>query len=128
MTDPVVRVANHSTHPVCIARDPNWDDQVLLIDGSPAKHTLCLSPDTRAEIGIALGTDTDPDAYLMGVIFSDGRDFDYGDAAAYQTTIGQNPETGLLGITDQFTISAPSQHYAISNQTQWSMGMTFKDS
>ena len=75
MTDPVVRVTNHAARPVCIARDPNWDDQVLLIGGRPAKRTRCLDPGAKTSVGVRLGADTAPDEHLMGVVFADGKDF-----------------------------------------------------
>jgi hypothetical protein len=128
MTDPVVRVTNHSTQEVCIAHDPNWDDQVLLIDGSAVTRTLCLEPGVDADVSIRLGRNTAPEENLMGVIFSDGKDFTYGNSGAYQTTIGHHRDTGFLSVTDEYPIRTPSVQYAVSNQTEWSMDMTFVDS
>ena len=128
MTDPVVRVINHASHRVCIAGDPNWDDQALLIDGRAAKRLRCVEPDARAEVSIRLGGDTSPDEQLMGVIFADGKDFNYGPAGAYQTTIGHHPDTDLLNVTHEYTIRTPVVQYAVGSQTQWSMEMTFVDS
>ena len=125
MTDPVVHVTNQANHPVCIARDPNWDDQVLLINGRPASRSLCLTPGTAANVGVRLGTDTAPDEQLMGVIFANAKDFHYGQVGMYQTTIGQHPDTSLLSVTDEYTSGSPAVTYAVSNQTQWSMDMTF---
>lgn len=127
MTHPVVHVSNRSSHEICIARDPNWDDQVLLVDGRSARYTLCLTPGTAAEVGIDVGDDSTPDANLMGVIFADGHQFDYGESGAYQTTIGHHEDSGLLAVTDESTIRRPAVQYAIANQTQWSMDMTFVD-
>jgi len=128
MTDPVVRVTNLSNQEVCIAHDPNWDDQVLLIDGSAVTRTLCLAPGIDANVGIHMGRYTEPREHLMGVIFSDGKDFTYGHAGAYQTTIGHHRDTGLLAVTDDYEIRTPSVQYTVANQTQWSMDMTFVDS
>lgn len=128
MTDPVVRVTNHAARPVCIARDPNWDDQVLLIGGRPAKRTRCLDPGAKTSVGVRLGADTAPDEHLMGVVFADGKDFNYGKAGGFQTTIGQHPDTGLLTVTDGHTLGTPSVQYTIANETQWSMDMAFVDS
>jgi hypothetical protein len=125
MTNPVVHVANRSNQEVCIAHDPNWDEQVLRIDGSASAYTLCLEPGVDADVSIDVRGDTTPEAYLMGVIFSDGKDFTYGRSGAYQTTIGHHPNTGLLGVTDESTIRTPSVQYVVSNQTPWSMNMTF---
>ena len=127
MTDPVVHVANHATIPVCIARDPNWDDQVLHIGGSASNRTRCLAPGADTSIGIRMGANTQPNENLMGVIFADSKDFEHDKAGAYQATIGHHPVTGMLTVTDEFVIGAPSTQYAISDQTQWSMNMTFVD-
>lgn len=128
MTDPVVRVTNHADHPVCIARDPNWDDQVLFIGGRASKRTRCLAPGADTSIGIRLGADTAPDENLMGVVFTDAKDFNNGKAGLYQATIGHDPDTGLLTVTDDHILGTPSVRYILANETQWSMDMTFVDS
>jgi hypothetical protein len=127
MTNPVVHVANRSNQEVCIAHDPNWDDQVLLIDGSASTDSLCLAPGIDADVSIDIGGDTAPEEHLMGVIFSDAVDFTYGRAGGYQTTIGHHPQTGLLGVTDDWRMRTPSIQYAVSDQTHWSMNMTFSN-
>lgn len=127
MTDPIVRVTNHASTPVCIARDPNWDDQVLQIGGRASNRTRCLDPGADTSVGIRLGTDTEPDENLMGVIFADAKDFNRGETGVYQSTIGHHPATGLLTVTDEHVLGAPSTRYTLANQTQWSMDMTFVD-
>ena len=128
MTDLVVHVTNRTSHPVCIARDPNWDDQVLLIGGRVAKRTRCLGPGAKTDIGVQLGTDRQRDENLMGVIFADAKDFNYGKVGMRQMTIGHHTDSGLLAVTDEFTVGTPSAQYSTTNQTQWSMDMTFVDS
>lgn len=127
MTNPIVRVTNLSTQAVCIEHDPNWDDQVLTIDGARMNQTLCLSPGVDANVSIDANGDTSTDPHLMGVIFSDGKDITYGNAGGYQTTIGQDADSGLLSVTDDFKLRSPSFQYSLGNQTQWSMDMTFVD-
>lgn len=127
MTDPVIHVANRATIPVCIARDPNWDDQVLLIGGRESRQTRCLAPGADTSFGVRIGGDTEPDENLMGVIFADSRDFDSGKTGAYQSTIGHDLATGLLAVTDEHIIGAPSTRYIVANETRWSMTMTFVD-
>ena len=128
MTDPVVHVANRASHPVCIARDPNWDDQQLLIGGRVATRARCLGPGAKTDIGVRLGTDTERDENLMGVIFADAKDFNAGGVGMRQITIGHHTDTGMLAVTDEFTVGTPSVQYSTTNQTQWSMDMTFVDS
>lgn len=127
MTDPVIHVANHATIPVCIARDPNWDDQVLLIGGRESKQTRCLAPGADTSFGVRIGADTEPDENLIGVIFADAKDVAYGKVGAYHSTIGHDPATGLLAVTDENIVGTPSTRYKIANETQWSMSMTFVD-
>lgn len=127
MTNPVVHVVNHSSQELCIAHDPNWDDQVLLVDGQRSRSTLCLAPGVDTDVSVDLKGDDSPEEHLMGVIFTDGKDFTYGNAGGYQTTIGQHADTGLLDVTDPYTLRSPSVRYSLGNQTQWSMDMTFVD-
>ncbi|RDU95705.1 hypothetical protein DWV00_27745 [Trinickia dinghuensis] len=118
---------------MCIARDPNWDDQVLLVGGRAAEKARCLRPGASTSFGIRLGADTEPDENLMGVIFGDGKvfgfgmKFDYENAGAYQSTLGHHPDTGLLAVTDETKLGTPSFKYSVTDQTQWSMKMTFED-
>ncbi|MGN6669813.1 MAG: hypothetical protein ACTHKH_22995 [Trinickia sp.] len=128
MTDPILRVANHASYPVCIAHDPNWDDQVLVIGGRVGNRTRCLEPGTKTQIGILGGADTARDEHLMGVVFADAKDFESGKVGVRQATIGHHPDTGLLAVTDVHTFGTPSVGYTIANETQWSMDMTFVDS
>ncbi|PMS19072.1 hypothetical protein C0Z18_14695 [Trinickia dabaoshanensis] len=127
MTDPVVRVTNHGSIPVCIAHDPNWDDQVLFINGRAAQQTRCLTTGTNAHLGIRLDGDQAPEENLMGVIFADAKDFDGGKAGFYQSTIGHDRETGLLSVTDEFKFGTPSLKYSITDQTNASLDLTFVD-
>ena len=127
VTDPVVHVTNQANHPVCIARDPNWDDQVLLINGRPATRSLCLAPGTAANVGVRAGADAQPEENWMGIIFAEATNFHYGQVGMYQTTFGQHPDTNLLSVTDEHTSGTPAVRYSVANQTQWSMDMTFVD-
>jgi hypothetical protein len=128
MTDPVVRVTNHASLPVCIARDPNWDDQVLFVDGRVAKQTRCLDTGTKVDIGIRLDGDHTPDENLMGVLFADAKDVERGQAGFYQATIGHHRDTGMLSVTDESKFGAPSLKYEVTGQTSSSLDLTFVDS
>lgn len=131
MTQPIVHVANHATIPVCIARDPNWDDQVLVFGGRESRQTRCLAPGADTTVGVRADAETDidmkRDENLIGVIFADSKDFESGKLGGYQSTIGHHGETGLLDVTDERIFGSPSTRYAVTDQTQWSMNMTFID-
>ncbi|PMS27013.1 hypothetical protein C0Z19_04365 [Trinickia soli] len=127
MTNPVVHVSNLSSQAVCISHDPNWDDQELLVDGERSTYTTCIASGVDADVSVDAEGDDSPDEHLMGVIFSDGKDFEYGNAGGYQATIGHHADSGLLAVTDQYTMRSPSIQYSVDNQTQWSMDMTFVD-
>ncbi|WP_162877941.1 hypothetical protein [Trinickia diaoshuihuensis] len=127
MTDPVVRVTNNASLPVCISHDPNWDDQVLFINDRRLKQTRCLSTGTRADVGMRLDGDTAPDENLMGVIFADAKDVETGKAGFYQATIGHHRNTGLLSVTDESSFGSPSLKYTVTGQTSSSLDLEFVD-
>jgi hypothetical protein len=128
VSDPIVHVTNHSTRDLFIARDPNWDDQVLLLDGRRLNQAHRLGPDESANVSVPMGpNDRAEQEYLMGVIFADGTDYDYGSAGGYQLSIGQHAQTGLLDVTDEYTLRSPAVQYTMSDSTPWSVNMDFVD-
>ncbi|MBA8735697.1 hypothetical protein [Chromobacterium violaceum] len=119
-----VTVKNHSSRNLYIDSDPNWDDQELLLDDKPLRRGYALEPDRAARISVDwVGAGN---AYMMGVIFADGPDYDYGGDGFYQLTIGQNEDSGLLDVTDGGGEAKIA--YSIGQQTPWSMTMDFADS
>jgi hypothetical protein len=127
VSDPVLYVTNHSTRDVFIAGDPNWDDQVLMVNGERTKGVQRLAPEQSATVSVQWGPHENGEEHMMGVIFADGRQYDYGPAGAYQMSIGQHAETGLLGVTDEHVIKRPAFEYATTNPTPWSMDVEFVD-
>lgn len=127
MSSPVVHVNNNTSRDLYIDHDPNWDDQVLLIDGEPIPDIYCLPANSSTKVSIDMRGHKAKDEYLMGIIFSDGKNYDYGPAGAYQSSIGHDPNTGLLGVTDESTLKNPAVRYTIENQTDWSVEMKFVD-
>ncbi len=127
MSDPVVHVTNHSTRDLFIARDPNWDDQVLLLDGKRLNRTHRVGPNESADVSVPMGPNDGAEEYLMGVIFADGKDYDYGSAGGYQLSIGQHSESGLLDVTDAYTLRSPAMRYTMTDNTPWSVKMDFLD-
>jgi hypothetical protein len=95
VSDPLVHVTNFCSRDLFIAPDPNWDDQVLLFDGERLTEARRLQAKQSATLSTPMGPDGGGGEYLMGVIFADGIDYEYGAAGAYQIAIGQQPETGV---------------------------------
>ena len=123
MSQPVVTVKNHSSRDVFIEGDPNWDDQTLLIDGQAESGAYPLGPDQSVQLSVDWSGPGN--AYMLGVIFADGPDYDYGGDGFYQLALGQDEGSGLLGVTEgdgQAKIS-----YSVSQQTAWTVTMDFAD-
>ena len=127
MSDPVVNVTNHSTRDLYIDRDPNWDDQILLLDGQRLKRTHRLKPEESAAVSVPMDEGDKFGEYMMGVIFADGRHYDYGPGGFYQMSIGQHAETGLLSVTDESSRKDPAIRYTALEQTPLSMTIEFVD-
>ncbi|POA99386.1 hypothetical protein C2134_06940 [Chromobacterium sinusclupearum] len=124
MSHPVVTVKNHSSRHVYIEGDPNWDDQVLLLNNQPLPKLYSLAPDKSIQLSVDWSGPGNE--YMMGVIFADGPDYDYGGDGFYQLTIGQSNDSGLLGVTDGDGHAKVS--YSVGQQTAWGMVMDFADS
>ena len=126
MNYPVVTVKNNASHDIFVDSDPNWDDQVLKIDGKPIDSIYTLPHGSVIEISI----DWDDDAgseMMMGVIFADAPDYDYGGAGFYQLTIGQLEQSGNLGFSDGDVEGQVQVYYTLEDQQPWSMTMNFVD-
>ena len=127
MSDAIVRIGNGSSRDIFIQGDPNWDDQILILNGRPKAKPFRLPPGHSAELFVPAEDNGEIDAYALGVIVADGRDVDYGSAGAYQTTIGRQQETGWLGVTDESVLNAPSVRYSTASEGPLSMKMEFVD-
>lgn len=127
MSDALVQVSNHASRDIFIRGDPNWDDQILMLDGRPKTTLHRLAPGHSAELAVPSEDNGTIDEYALGVIVADGRDFDYGSAGAYQTTIGRQPETGWLGVTDESVINEPAVRYSATSEGPRTMKMEFVD-
>jgi hypothetical protein len=127
MSNPVVVVKNHTSHDICIDHDPNWDDQRLFINEKPIPDIYCLPPNKSVKVSIDVGGVTHKDEHMMGVIFSDGQDYERGHGGAYQTSIGHHPKSGLLDVTDEYVLKHPTVRYTVENRTDWSVDMNFVD-
>jgi len=126
MSDPVVTVNNQSTHAIYVDGDPNWDDQILKIDGKRSHGVYTLA--SGATITVSVAWEGPGDDMMMGVIMADAANYDAGGVGFYQITFGQDPESGNLGVTDCYVNAQPQVSYVLQNQAPWSVTMTFTDS
>ncbi len=127
MTDPILHVTNHSTRDVFVAGDPNWDDQQLMFNGQRINGARRLGPAQSATVSVPWDPHDKGEENMVGVIFADGRSYTSGRAGAYQMSIGQQADTGLLGVSDEHMIQSPAFKYTTTSQTPWSMSVEFVD-
>ena len=110
-----VTVKNDSSHDLFIDGDPNWDDQVLTIDGTPLERVYRLPAGSSAVVGITA------DYNEMGVIFGSGNDSWF-----YQLSIGPD-DTGNQSVTDSYVNGTPTVTYTLRDQAPLSVTMDFVD-
>jgi hypothetical protein len=110
-----VTVKNDSSHDLFIDGDPNWDDQVLTIDGTPHQKAYRLPAGSSAVVGITA------DYNEMGVMFGSGTGSWF-----YQLSIGPD-DTGNQSVTDDSTEGTPAVTYTLQDQAPLSMTMDFVD-
>jgi hypothetical protein len=115
-----ITVTNSSSHGLYIDRDPNWDDQVLTIDGQPQYSIYLLKPGSSAVVGVT------SDYAGMGVIFATTENYDHDDQAFYQLEIGQN-DAGDQDVIGGGPFNTPTVSYTLQDQKPLSMTMVFTD-
>jgi phage gpG-like protein len=117
-----VTVKNESEEILYIDGDPNWDDQVLTINGTPQKEIYGLNPggSSQAVVGVV------GDSNEFGVIFATSRDSDSDGSGIYQLTIAPD-DGGTLGVTDGGPSGHPTVNYTLDDRKPLSMTMRFVD-
>jgi hypothetical protein len=123
MSKPVVTVKNNANRDIFVAGDPNWDDQQLIVNDRPLTDSYTLTKGATATVSV--DWEGAGEEGMIGVIFSDTKNYDAPGAGMYQLTVGQEPSSGKLGITDDFTSGEPDFHYTLGDQTPWTMKMDF---
>jgi hypothetical protein len=126
MSKPVVTAKNHASRDLFVEGDPNWDDQQLIIDGKVITEIYTLAP--GATITVSVDWDGSGEEGMIGVIFAEAKNYDYGGAGFYQLTVGQDPHTGDLGVTDGGP-NGGTLHvtYKLGDPTPWTVKMDFTD-
>ena len=125
MGNPVVTVLNNSHRDIFIDGDPNWDDQILKVNGKPIERPYKLNE--SASVKVSVDWDEPGAELMMGVIFADAANYDYGNVGFYQLSIGQELGSGNLGVTDGDASGKPLVRYTVDDQNPWFMTMIFVD-
>jgi len=120
MDSVAVTVKNDASEIVYIDRDPNWDDEILTIDGKPTMQIYPLNPGAKVVVGTKDGGDE------MGVIFATSPDYDDGKSGFYQLAIGQD-DSGTMGVKDGDPFGHPTVNYSLHDRKPMSMTMLFVD-
>lgn len=126
MSNPCVTVQNNSSRDVFVSGDPNWDDQELFINGKLLEGTWLVSKGESVEASVDWGG-TSGDENMMGIIFSEEENYDFGKLGFFQMTIGRDQETGNLGVTDCYTKEPLTIKYNSTSQKLWTFTLGFED-
>jgi hypothetical protein len=127
MSNPVVTVKNNTSRDIFVDGDPNWDDQELMINDKVITEIYTLTKGVT--ITVSVNWEGLPgEEGMFGVIFAEAKNYDFAGVGFYQLTVGQDPKTGNLGITDGGPTGGKLDiNYTLSDQTPWSMTMDFTD-
>ncbi|WNV05078.1 hypothetical protein RP726_01390 [Candidatus Methylospira mobilis] len=116
-------IQNSSSFGLYLSSDPNWDGQILLVDGKLLHGGSFLTePGLSATAGVVWG-DSLPTDTMMGIIIEDGA------GGSFQLTIGQDPGTQKMTVTDPepYIYGSPKVNYVTTAQTEWSVTLVFSD-
>jgi hypothetical protein len=118
---------NQSNNVVYIADDPNWDDQILIVNGNELSgKSYPLEPGQSANITSNLveeahGRDDMDDLEgggILGVIFSDRPDIDADGGGFYQEAIGIDRKTGNMSMVDPADAQSGEPHFTLQVASQ----------
>jgi len=123
MTNPVMVVKSKTAKKVYVSGDPNWDDQVLILNGSTDESYALVQEGHPVTASVDWGTNP-PDALMMGVLISEQK---HGDQSAYQLTIGVNPDTGKMDVTEPYSYGDPGFKYSITDRTETTVTLLLTD-
>lgn len=118
--NPVLIVQSETSKDIYVSGDPNWDDQVLILNGSTDKGYALVTEDSP--VTASVNWEFPPDRLMMGVLISEQK---YGDESAYQLTIGVNPDTGKMDVTEPGSYGDPSIQYSITKRTEDTVTLLF---
>jgi|GEM_PF-1529237 len=118
---PQVTVQNKTSFGIVIDGDPNWDDQRLLINGK-YKQNILLKEGEFAILSVKW--DAEPDELMMGVEYTKAGS---NSAEGLQQEIGQNSETGNLGVSDSNWWAKKWAKFTQLDQNPLSFTLVFED-
>ena len=52
MSRPTVTVKNNASYDIFVSGDPNWDDQILLVNGEPIDRPYPLTPGSSIKVSV----------------------------------------------------------------------------
>ena len=125
MSNPTVTVRNNSSRPLFIAKDPNWDDMVLMVDGKDQDKSYTLTKGGSCTISVAW--DGSGDEEMLGAMISEAANYDGKNVGVYEVAIGQDPQTGNLNVTDSNPMGDLHVRFSVGDATPWAATMTFQD-
>ena len=121
---------NQSKDVVFISDDPNWDDQILIVNGEElGGGTYPLAPGDSADITTNLIQEApDEDGIELGVIFADNDNYDI-EGRGYQEWVGQDPDTGLMSLrhAGDAEMGHPRFELKVLSQSRSTLQLSFLD-
>lgn len=120
--NPILVVQSKTAKNVYVSGDPNWDDQVLILNGSTDEGYALATE--GSPVTASVDWSYPPDRLMMGVLISEQK---YGDQSAYQLTIGVNPDTGKMDVTEPDSYGDPGIQYSITERTEDTVTLLFTE-
>ena len=122
-------IQNNASAGLYLSADPNWDGQILFVNGKRMHGgSFLIEPGLSATASVGWD-DSPPAEYMMGIIISEDENPDYGKGGSFQLTIGLDPSTKKMAVTDPepYTSGSPKESYIVTAQTEWSLTLVFSD-
>ncbi len=125
VSNPTVTVKNNSSRPLFIAKDPNWDDMVLKVDGKDQDKSYTLTKGGACTVSVAWEGAGDEE--MLGVMISEAANYDGKNVGGYELSLGQDSQTGNLNVTDSSEMGNPHVRFSVGDATPWAATLTFQD-
>lgn len=120
MTIVSTTLKNNSNQTFYVSGDPNWDDQQLIINGEVAYSSVLIGQNESVLVEVDWGSNA-PDELMVGLYLSGDK---YANKDVLGITIGENPKTQLLDVTECNELGLPHITYQVSEATMWSLTLS----
>lgn len=120
MTTVSTTLKNNSNQTLYVSSDPNWDDQELIIDGRIVHGSVPIAKNKTVVVDVAWPLDK-PEELMVGLYISEDK---YADNNFLAMTIGENPKTKLLDVTEYDSIGSPKETYQVSDASIWHLTLS----